>query len=203
MELIKNYGDKELLQAIRDDKDMDNAVKYLYRHYFNGISIYVQQNQGNRQDAEDIFQESVVALIQMIQQNRFRGDAGVKTFLFAIGRNTWLNELKRKGRAVTREAKFEGAKETIDEGISRYIGEREARKQVLHIMDKLGKACKKILLAFYYENLSMKEILVTMNYDNDQVLRNKKHKCLKQLEQMLTADPVMAKNLKAALQYEQ
>jgi hypothetical protein len=42
-----------------------------------------------------------------------------------------------------------------------------------------------------------------MNYENDQVLRNKKHKCLKQLEQMLIADPALAKTLKAALQYGQ
>jgi hypothetical protein len=49
----------------------------------------------------------------------------------------------------------------------------------------------------------MKEILATMNYENDQVLRNKKHKCLKQLEQMLTIDPALAKTLKDALQYGQ
>lgn len=203
MEVIKNYGDEELLQAIRDDINMNAAIRYLYRNYFEGLSIYVQQNQGNRQDAEDIFQETIVAFIQLVQQNRFRGDASIKTFLFAINKNTWLNELKRKGRAEVREAKFETARETVDEGVTHYIAGREARTQVLGIMDKLGEGCKKILLAFYYENLSMKEIVSTMNYENDQVLRNKKYKCLKQLEQLLTADPAMAKTLKAALQYGQ
>lgn len=203
MEVFKNYGDEELLQAIRDDINMDDAIRYLYRNYFDGLSIYVQQNQGSRQDAEDIFQETIVAFIQLVQQNRFRGDASIKTFLFAINKNTWLNELKRKGRAGVREAKFETARETIDEGINHYIAGREARTQVLDIMDKLGESCKKILLAFYYENLSMKEILSTMNYENDQVLRNKKHKCLKQLEQMLTINPALAKTLKDALQYGQ
>jgi RNA polymerase sigma factor (sigma-70 family) len=203
MEVIKNYGDAGLLQAIRESTNMDDAIRYLYRNYFDGLSIYVQQNQGNRQDAEDIFQESIVAFIQLVQQNRFRGDASIKTFLFAINKNTWLNELKRRGRAEVREAKFETAKETVDEGITHYIAGREARTQVLDVMDKLGEGCKKILLAFYYENLSMKEIVSTMNYENDQVLRNKKHKCLKQLEQLLTANPVLAKNLKAALQYGQ
>lgn len=203
MEVIKNYGDDELLQAIREGIYMDDAIRYLYRNYFDGLSMYVQQNQGSSQDAEDIFQETIVAFIRLVQQNRFRGDASIKTFLFAINKNTWLNELKRKGRAGAREAKFETARETVDEGITHYIAGREARTQVLDIMDKLGESCKKILLAFYYENLSMKEILNTMNYENDQVLRNKKHKCLKQLEQMLTADPAMAKTLKAALQYGQ
>jgi RNA polymerase sigma factor (sigma-70 family) len=203
MEVIKNYGDDELLQAIREEADMDGALRYLYRNYFDGVSIYVQQNRGSRQDAEDIFQESMVAFIQMVQQNRFRGDASIKTFLFAINKNTWLNELKRKGRAGAREARFETGRETVDEGITRYIAGREARIQVLDIMEKLGEGCKKILLAFYYENLSMKEILNTMDYENDQVLRNKKYKCLKQLEQMLTADPALAKTLKEALHYEQ
>jgi RNA polymerase sigma factor (sigma-70 family) len=203
MELIKNYSDEELLLAIRDDINMDDAIRYLYRNYFNGLSIYVQQNQGSRLDAEDIFQETIVSFIQLVQQNKFRGDASIKTFLFAINKNTWLNELKRKGRAEAREAKFETGREMLDEGITHYIAGREARTQVLGIMDKLGEGCKKILLAFYYENLSMKEILATMNYENDQVLRNKKHKCLKQLEQMLTIDPALAKTLKDALQYGQ
>ncbi len=203
MEVIKNYGDEELLQAIRDDINMDDAIRYLYRNYFNGLRVYVQQNQGSNQDAEDIFQETIVAFIQLVQQNRFRGDASIKTFLFAINKNTWLNELKRKGRAGVREAKFENARETVDEGISHYIAGREARNQVLGIMEKLGEGCKKILLAFYYENLSMKEIIGTMNYENDQVLRNKKYKCLKQLEQMLQAYPALAKTLKEALQYGQ
>jgi len=203
MESIKHYGDEELLLAIRENIRLDDALRYLYRNYFGGISIYIQQNQGNKQDAEDIFQESIIAFIQLVQSNKFRGDASVKTFLFAINKNTWLNELKRRSRAGSRETNFEKAKETIDEGITHYIAGREARTQVLGIMDKLGEGCKKILLAYYYENLSMKEIVSTLNYENDQVLRNKKYKCLKQLEQLLTANPGMAKTLKAALQHEQ
>ena len=35
MEVIKNYGDEELLQAIRDDINMDAAIRYLYRDYFH------------------------------------------------------------------------------------------------------------------------------------------------------------------------
>ena len=203
MEVIKNYDDEELLRSIRDEINMEEAIKYLYKNYFNILSIYVQQHEGSMQDAEDIFQESIVAFIQLVQQSKFRGEASIKTFLFAINKNTWLNELKRRGRAQVRETKFETAREAVDHGIHIYIAGREARKQVLDIMDKLGEGCKKILLAFYYENLSMREIGSTMNYENEQVLRNKKYKCLKQLEEMLTADPDLAKTLKAALQYGQ
>jgi len=38
-----------------------------------------------------------------------------------------------------------------------------------------------------------------IDYQNEQVLRNKKYKCLKSLEQMLTADPELAQRFKNAL----
>ena len=203
MEVFKNYNDDQLLLLIRNETNIDDAIKYLYKQYFTGLSIYVQQYDGNKQDAEDIFQETIVAFIELVQQNKFRGDASIKTLLFAINKNTWLNELKRRSRAELREEKFEIARDNIDEGIETYIAGREARKKVLDILDKTGEGCKKILLAFYYENLSMKEIATMTNYENEQVLRNKKYKCLKHLEQLLTADPALAKTLKDALQYGQ
>ena len=39
----------------------------------------------------------------------------------------------------------------------------------------------------------MKEILQNLDYENEQVVRNKKYKCLKQLEQMMSGQPVLAK----------
>jgi hypothetical protein len=45
----------------------------------------------------------------------------------------------------------------------------------------------------------MRDILKTLNYENEQVVRNKKYKCLKQLEQMLTGQPALAKSLKSLL----
>ena len=67
------------------------------------------------------------------------------------------------------------------------------------VMESLGETCKKILLAFYFQNLAMREILKTLEYENEQVVRNKKYKCLKQLEQMMAAQPGLVKSLKSLL----
>ncbi len=197
------YDDSGLMDMIKENATMGKAIKFLYSAHFESLSVHILQNQGSRQDAEDIFQEVIVAFIELVQRNKFRGDSSIKTFLFSINKNMWLNELKRRNRLAVRETKFEMAREPADAGSGDYITGREAQQQVLTVMDKLGDVCKKILLAFYYENLSMKEIVQTMNYENEQVLRNKKHKCLKNLEQLLTANPALAKTLKSALQHEQ
>lgn len=202
MEVVKNYTDAELLEALRSGRGMNPVLKFLYRQNFEVLKVYIIQNSGSEQDAEDIFQEVLVSFIELVRLEKFRGDSSVKTFLYALTRNTWLNELKRKGRADVREMKFEKAKDTIDQDASEMIAGRESRKQVMDVVEKLGEVCKKILLAYYYDDKSMKEIVEIAGYDSEQVVRNKKYKCLKQLEQMLTADPNMAKTLKKALNYE-
>lgn len=202
MEVVKTYTDTELVAALQSGTALNPVVKFLYKEYFEFLAIFIKQHQGTQQDAEDIFQEVMLNFIEIVRLNKFRGDSSVKTFLYALNRNAWFNELKRKGRADSRETKFEETKDKTDMDAAHFIAGRESKKQVLDIVDKLGDACKKILLAFYYENLSMKEILESSNYENEQVLRNKKYKCLKQLEQLLTANPNIAKTLKSALQYE-
>jgi len=156
-------------------------------------------NSGSRQDAEDIFQEVVVDFIDAVQRNKFRGESSVRTFLYSLNKYAWLNDLKRKGRAMQRETKYDREQESQETDVSNFISAREARSQVMTIVAQLGDACKKILVLFYYENLSMKEILEKTDYETEQVVRNKKYKCLKQLEAMLNEQPLLKENFKNAL----
>jgi len=199
METVKTFSDTELVANLRSGGRMDETIKAIYRDYFNGLSWYVMNNSGSRQDAEDVFQEVVVSFIELVQKDKFRGESTVKTFLFSLNRNAWLNELKRRGRALAREEKYEkGQDETVTD-VSHLIVNRESKQQLMDLIAQLGQACKKILVLFYYENLSMKEMLDALEYENEQVVRNKKYKCMKQLEQMLKEDPALKQTLKNLL----
>jgi RNA polymerase sigma factor (sigma-70 family) len=202
MEKGRNFSDMALLQLLRSDDAPDDAIRYLYRSQFGITKAYINQNNGSDQDAEDIFQEVMLTFIELVKKDKFRGDSSVATFLYAITRNTWLNELKKRGRSKIRDEKFEKAKDSTEMDVSYFIINRELKAQLMKVVDSLGDTCKKILLAFYFENLAMKDILKTMQYENEQVVRNKKYKCLKQLEQMMTEQPQLAKNLKSVLFYE-
>jgi DNA-directed RNA polymerase specialized sigma subunit len=63
------------------------------------------------------------------------------------------------------------------------------------MLNDLGESCKKILELFYYESLSMKEIVSHMHYENEQVVRNKKYKCLQQLTDKMKQNPDTAKQI--------
>ena len=199
MALIRKPGDEELLAAIRQDRGLDAAVKSIYREHFESMVWIVKNNSGSQQDAEDIFQEVLVSFIRLVQKDKFRGESTIKTFLFSMMRHTWLNELKRRGRSEVRELKYERTKDQQEADVSHIIAEKEDRKQVLSVVEQLGETCRKILVMFYYEDLSMKDILEQMDYENEQVVRNKKYKCLKQLEEMITSNPSLSQTLKNLL----
>lgn len=202
MDSAENYTDSEVLAWLRSDRQPDPIVRFLYRQYFGSLCNYIEQNTGLREDAEDIFQEVLVSFIELVKLNKFRGDSSIKTFLFAMNRNLWLNELKRRNRALAREKIFEKDRTQLESGTDELIAGREARNQVLLVVGQLGDTCRKILLGFYYRELAMKDILKETGYENEQVVRNKKYKCLKQLEQMIASDPSLAQSLKNALNYE-
>ncbi len=202
MEVVKRYTDIELLAAIKSHTGIDAAIKFMYREYYELLKIYTCQNSGSDEDAQDIFQEVLVVFIELVQKDKFRGESSIKTFLYSLNRNIWLNELKKRGRAEKRDMIFEKQKDTETMDVSHFITKTEMQHQILKIVEGLGETCKKILLAFYYENLSMKEILTTLDYESEQAVRNKKCKCLKQLEQLLTTNPHLAQILKTALSHE-
>jgi RNA polymerase sigma factor (sigma-70 family) len=202
MAVAREYSDDELLDIIKREEAIDNPVKHLYEKYFYVLSSYIVQNQGSREDAEDIFQEVVLTFIELVRKNKFRGESSVKTFLFSVNRNIWLNELKKRGRQLKRDEKFSSGIPDTEPGIDKMISGREARQQIFSVIESLGDICKKILLAFYYENLSIADILARLDYQNEQVVRNKKAKCMKSLEEKFNADPALAQKFKNALQYE-
>jgi RNA polymerase sigma factor (sigma-70 family) len=199
MEVIKNVSDAELVERLRNGDRVDETIRILYRDHYESLTWYVQNNSGNRQDAEDIFQEVIVTFINLVDKNRFRGESSIRTFLFSLNRHMWLNEIKRRGRASAREEKFEKNREQELLDVSHHMMDREGREEVLRLVEQLGEACRKILLLFYYENHSMKDILEQMHYENEQVVRNKKYKCLKQLEKMIHEKPAIKQTLKNLL----
>ncbi|ULQ52052.1 RNA polymerase sigma factor [Flavihumibacter fluvii] len=202
MKIAKNYSEPELLHDLVTLGSQDEAIKHLYREHYLKVQAYINQNGGADEDAEDIFQDAVINFIQVLNAGKFRGECSSGTFLYSLCRHAWLNEFKRKNRARLREEKFGKGMETIELDVSESLVTHEIKMELQQLLSTLGETCKKILLAFYYEELSMKEILLQLDYENEQVVRNKKYKCLKKLEEVLAAQPQTVKNLQSVLLYE-
>jgi len=192
MKVVRKYDDVELIAAINDKKSLDQAILYIYQNYSETVSSFITNNGGSEQDADDTFQETVVAFIDIVQKGKYRAEASIKTFLVSIARNIWYNQIKKKERSGHREKVYEVSRGTDEMDVSHYISDREVKKEFRELLDKLGESCRKILTLFYYENLPMKDIVQHLHYENEQVVRNKKYKCLQQLTEMIKSNPLIA-----------
>jgi RNA polymerase sigma factor (sigma-70 family) len=195
MKVAERYTDAELIAAIGDAKNLNKAILFLYQQYSETTSSFIIGYGGSRQDAEDVFQETVVSFIEIVKKGKYRMEASIKTFLVSVARNIWLNEVKKRERSGHREKQFELGRDQKEEDISQQIGDLEKKKQLRDLVYQLGEPCRKILLLFYYENLPMKEIVDHLPYENEQVVRNKKYKCLQQLTGIIKDNPSIARQI--------
>lgn len=189
MKASRTFTDEELLTRLRLGTQFSEAIKQIYGLYFESLADYVMNNNGTFQDAEDVFQEAVLAFTDLVQRDKFRGESSVKTFLFSLNRHIWLNELKKRGRSLEREKKYEDKRELPITDVNALLAEKELREELINLVGQLGENCRKILTMFYYDNLPIKKILESLEYENEQVVRNKKQKCLQQLQKMILERP--------------
>ena len=191
MKTAGTYDDETLLALISRKSSLNDAIHAIYRQYAEPVQAFIMSKGGSEQDAEDVFQETVTAFVSIVQKGKYRGEAVIKTFLIAVSKNIWYNAMKKRNRSLERDKIFDNTLEKEEQDISRLITEREVKQELGALLSQLGEPCQKILIMFYYENLSMKEMLSGLSYENEQVVRNKKYKCLQQLAEIIKSKPAM------------
>lgn len=168
-------SDQHILDLIRTNKT-DKALSSLYKHFPMMQKIIVHQG-GNRQDAEDIFQEALIILIRKARESDFQLTSKLSTWLFSVCRFLWKDELKRRKWPIAQEL------ETIstaseDEDLHRTVNNEHVAKLAEKALDSLQDRCRQLLILFYEGRLKLKDIAEKMGYSSENTAKNQKYKCL-------------------------
>lgn len=198
---LNSLTDTDLIIGIKTGHSIERAMRFIYQSHYRMMENYVINHGGDEDDAADLVQEVLVVFIEMVQKERFRGESSVKSFLYTITKNLWISELRKRETEVKHKEDFEMGQDTFEEDISQFMTYKEAQKSILVLFDSLGVGCKQVLTLFYYENLSAKEIVERTGYENEQNVRNRKYKCLKELTDLVQSSPDAFNNIKTALQH--
>lgn len=92
----QKYTEAEILEGILQKND--NMYRYIYKSYFPGIKAMVFGFHSLVLDADDIFQDGLVAASSNIMGSRFKGDSSFYTYLSSICRNICLKQLERANK---------------------------------------------------------------------------------------------------------
>jgi RNA polymerase sigma factor (sigma-70 family) len=180
--LVLFRSDAHILDQMR--RGDEEALVTLHHAHRRAITSYVLKNNGTADDAEDMLQESLIILWERVRSGRFEHSARLGTFLFGIAKNLWKRSLARRRREVPAENDAEIGDDALSV-LDVLIGQEETTV-VLESLQKVGETCRRLLLLYYWEELSMEEIAARMGFANATTAKSKKYQCKKALERILS-----------------
>jgi RNA polymerase sigma factor (sigma-70 family) len=166
--------DEQIIQELKAGK-YTSAIKALYKHY-PVVRQLVLKNSGSKQDAEDVYQESLIILYRKVRENDFVLTSALSTFLVGICRLQWMNELRKRNKQVTNGLGEVTAKDA--ERFTAYLEEESKFKQAEQALLHLGEKCRDILRLFYFDKLDFRSIASKVGLSNERVAKNQKYRCL-------------------------
>ena len=133
--------------------------------HINGLFSYALMLTRNRAEAEDLVQETYVRAIQAV--DRLRENSNLKSWMFTILRNLWLNQL-RKRKTTPHVVEMDGDGNTADglAGNTRDAHEifasNETTERVRVAIQELSPDYREIIVLREFEELSYQEIATVL-----------------------------------------
>ena len=130
-----------------------DASEKLYNTYYMHVFSYVMTLAKNRESAEEITQETFYRA--MMTEKSFRGESEITTWLCAIAKNLFADEMRRRGRLSG------PADETLpDTGpdFRETLADRESSFQIHMILHELEEPYREIFELRVFGELSFRQI---------------------------------------------
>jgi len=177
----------ELFEALR--RETPAAFEHLYRHHYRMTAAYVTQNGGSDNDAQDVFQETLVALVKNLRKTDFALQAKLSTYLYAIARKVWL--YRRRGQHENLFVDNQEIAQQIpdtDEALLEKTMYEQKHLLMARIFAQIGADCRELLRRYYYEDTPLKDIAHIMGF-TEAFVRVKKNRCMNDFRARVAEDP--------------
>lgn len=169
-------NEKDLFERIK--KGDEKALEVIYKKYYRMMTKLVITNSGTEEEARDVYQDALVVFWQKASSGNLVLTSKMSTYIYSICQNLWRKELERKKRLSNEE------KDT-PQAMDFDTAERE--KIIAQCLDQLGDTCKKVLMYYYFDELSMQEIADRLGFANTDTAKTKKYKCKQKLDELVKA----------------
>ena len=171
----------QLLESLL--KNDPKGISLIYQSIFPKVRKFVENNQGDENDAKDIFQKVLLQLITRIKVSDYQLIDSFEAYLFTACKNLWRRELNRKNKVTNRGfGEHRVNEETHDMAVS--ILEQERWELYNRCFAQLSENCRQIL-GMYFEKVSYHEMKERLSYSSETVVRQRVFKCKSKLSEMI------------------
>jgi RNA polymerase sigma factor (sigma-70 family) len=173
--------DREVVLGILNNSE--EALNKLYAGYYPMVLQFILNNNGDEDDAKDVYQESIIVLYNKIKTGNFELSSKLKTYIYSVSRRIWLKKLAQHSKKTNNIADFEDVL-IVDEDVERHEEIDMQFDKMKVALESLGEPCKTIIQDFYIHSLSMQDICEKFGYTNTDNAKTQKYKCLQRLKKL-------------------
>jgi RNA polymerase sigma factor (sigma-70 family) len=182
------FSDSKLIDGIIKKKRA--VIFFMYKDYFPLILALIEKNSGTLQDAEDIFQDGMVALYIRCRERELVLNCTLRSYFYSICRNLWLQRLERKHRLVFQPDLLVNEHEekyNVKDSLTREVKLTRHRVFWRHFK-RLPEDCQNILL-MHFDKVPFKEVAKKLGFSNENHVKVRKYLCKKLLIKRVKKDP--------------
>lgn len=161
MQKLAKVTDDVLVQSYANGNN--EAFDTLLARHQGRLLNYITQLTGNRQQAEDVFQETFVKAIMTIRQGNYTESGKFGAWLARIARNLVIDQFRQEKAEPTLSTDDDGVdilnrKELSELTVEDGMVELQIRDDVRRLVRELPEQQREVLVMRYYQGLSFKEI---------------------------------------------
>ena len=189
-QLSQHPGDRDIIHnLLQDGIERKRAEGQLFSQYAYFIEQAMHKYAFREDEAFNIYADTVIAAITMINNRSFEGRSSLKTWLYQIFHNKCVDLLRKK---TTNKSSVHRALSIPDmllqmadtaKSVIQEMMEKTDRELILQNLKKIGENCRRLLLN-WAEGFSDKEIATMMEYKTADVVKTSRLRCLEKLRQL-------------------
>jgi len=165
---VKEFTDSEIIECLR--KRQSYVVRYLSDRYSPMVRLMVRNTGGNDDDADDIFQEGLMIMLEKIDNKNFVLTCKLKTYLYCICEHLWKDVLDKRTAAANYFSRRDDAE--CENDLSEEMDNRLYEEIFREVFEKLEPLSRKIL-KMYWQDLGPQDIADKLGYTYNYVRRKK------------------------------
>lgn len=157
---------------------LQDEWKLIYEMYYRPLYLYALSLARNRDDAEDLLQETFVKAFLS-----YEGGGSIKYWLITVLRNEFYNVQRKRKREVLEEL-VEDSEQSSGEDILASFIEKEERRQLFLEIQKLPIQMREVLMESVYFHMADEDIGKLHGWTKENVRKIRSRAKQKLIEQM-------------------
>lgn len=203
--------DSQILIRIRQNDE--RVWRYIYRNMKPGFSSIIRESFPVgihiQSDIEDIFQESVIVLMQKVKSGEVtvNREGALFSYLVQVGKLLVCNRIrKRSGLTPEEEITISNNLHKEDEDTDISVDEKQKSQDEFldRVFDSIPDECKTLLKHFYWGHKSMDDIASILGMRNADSAKTKKNKCMNKFKdiaaKLIESDEFAEEAVRAAVE---